>query len=290
LEGAGGIGGLLSRTASEISNLQSPSHAYYHADGNGNVTALIASNQTIAARYLYDPYGNQLAATGPLAEANLYRFSSKEWHPASGLVYYGYRFYDPGLHRWVNSDPILEAGGFNLFVFTLNNPLNTVDDYGHAGSGTVGGGGNYTYHRPGYAMPGYTRPNGVPIHVIPPKPPPPRPPPPKPRLCVVIPFSQFTRESIEQIHAWEHLQELVEALLHTHTQPPTGRPTIFTGPWIAPPPGPLHFPPPPPEVFPWPPIKPLHSPPTPVQVLHFQGFSWPAVNAVPPITIIGVPR
>jgi RHS repeat-associated protein len=132
LEGAGGIGGLLARTASEISNLQSPSHAYYHADGNGNVTALIATNQAVVARYLYDPYGNQLAATGPLAEANLYRFSSKEWHPPSGLVYYGYRFYDPSLQRWVNRDPIGEAGCANLYRALGNCPLSFYDAFGLA--------------------------------------------------------------------------------------------------------------------------------------------------------------
>ena len=80
LQGAGGIGGLLART--EMFNLESP-HAYYHADGNGNVTALMNANGAIVARYHYDPYGNLLAMSGPLAEANLYRFSSKEWHAKS---------------------------------------------------------------------------------------------------------------------------------------------------------------------------------------------------------------
>jgi RHS repeat-associated protein len=138
LEGAGGIGGLLSRTASEISNLQSPSHAYYHADGNGNITCLVATNQAVVARYLYDPYGNQLAATGPLAEANLYRFSSKEWHPPSGLVYYLYRYYDPSLQRWPNRDPIEEEGGLNVYAFVSGDPINKIDKFGLASSTTPG--------------------------------------------------------------------------------------------------------------------------------------------------------
>jgi RHS repeat-associated protein len=108
----------------------SSAHAYYHADGNGNVTALIATNQAVVARYLYDPYGNQLAATGPLAEANLYRFSSKEWHPQSGLVYYGYRFYDPSLQRWGNRDPLSEWAGANLYRFVRNGPLAFLDSWG----------------------------------------------------------------------------------------------------------------------------------------------------------------
>jgi RHS repeat-associated protein len=64
-------------------------------------------------KYEYDAYGNLLAMSGPMAAANLYRFSSKEWNANSGLYCYLYRFYDPNLQRWVNRDPLGE-GGFDL--------------------------------------------------------------------------------------------------------------------------------------------------------------------------------
>jgi RHS repeat-associated protein len=129
LEGAGGIGGLLARTdLSTINSSQSTS--YYHSDGNGNITCLINANQIIVAKYLYDPYGNILSQSGPLADANLYRFSSKELHVASGLVYYLYRFYEPNLQRWLNRDPIGELGAINLYGFIHNNPINSVDLHG----------------------------------------------------------------------------------------------------------------------------------------------------------------
>jgi RHS repeat-associated protein len=64
----------------------------------------------VVASYRYDPYGNTLAQSGALANANTYRFSSKELHAGSGLYYYGYRFYDPSLQRWINRDPIGEPG------------------------------------------------------------------------------------------------------------------------------------------------------------------------------------
>ena len=84
--------------------------AFYHSDGNGNVTCLMYPNGTLAAKYLYDPFGNMLSQYGSLASANRYRFSSKEWDAASGLYYYLYRFYDPNLQRWPNRDPIMDAG------------------------------------------------------------------------------------------------------------------------------------------------------------------------------------
>jgi len=149
LQGAGGIGGLLARTANPAQT-----STYYHADGNGNITCLINSNQVVVARYLYDPFGNTLSASGSMADANLYRFSSKEYHPNSGLVYYLYRFYDPNLQRWLNRDPLGEFGfevlgsktgskkklpfskisefakGPNLYIFVLNTPIDLIDTDG----------------------------------------------------------------------------------------------------------------------------------------------------------------
>ena len=125
LQSASGIGGLLARTdhGSQLT-------VYYHADGNGNVTALINAQQLIVAKYLYDSFGNVLSMSGPLADANLYRFSSKEYHPNSGLVYYLYRYYEPNLQRWPNRDPIDELGGLNLYRFVGNDPVNSVDFLG----------------------------------------------------------------------------------------------------------------------------------------------------------------
>jgi RHS repeat-associated protein len=61
----------------------------------------------------------------------VYRFSSKEIHVSSGMYYYGYRFYDPNLQRWLNRDPIEEKGGINLFGFVNNSPLYYFDAFGH---------------------------------------------------------------------------------------------------------------------------------------------------------------
>jgi RHS repeat-associated protein len=104
LEGAGGIGGLLARSSGYSSGSWT-SHAYYHADGNGNITTLIDGSQSVVANYRYDPFGNTLLQSGTLADANVYRFSSKEVHTNSAMYYYGYRFYDPELQRWINRDP-----------------------------------------------------------------------------------------------------------------------------------------------------------------------------------------
>jgi len=128
MEGAGGIGGLLARSHGYSGGTGAWStHHAYHADGGGNITALVASNQALSATYKYDPYGRSVSTSGSMAAANTQRFSSKEIVASTGFYYYGYRFYDPEHQRWLNRDPIEEAGGINLYAFNVNNALYWID-------------------------------------------------------------------------------------------------------------------------------------------------------------------
>jgi RHS repeat-associated protein len=111
--------------------------AYYFNDGSGNVAGMVYSNGLFAAQYTYDPFGNILRTSGPLASANAYRFSSKEWNAIPGTYYYHYRFYDPSVQRWLNRDPIQEAGGINLYEFAANGAINWFDLYGLCGTLTI---------------------------------------------------------------------------------------------------------------------------------------------------------
>jgi RHS repeat-associated protein len=138
-EGVGGIGGLLARS-DQYSAGAWGRHVFYHADGNGNVTYLVDSSQALAAKYRYDPFGNTTYTSGTLATANVYRFSSKAVQPNSGLYYYGYRFYDPYLQRWLKRDPTAERGGINLYGYGGNEPTEQIDPFGLAGMETDWGG------------------------------------------------------------------------------------------------------------------------------------------------------
>ncbi|MEI7728027.1 MAG: RHS repeat-associated core domain-containing protein [Verrucomicrobiota bacterium] len=133
-QSAGGIGGLLARTDNALmrrvgsSALQAS--AFYHADGNGNITMMVDALQNVVARYQYDPYGNILFINGSLADANTYRFSSKEWDSKTGDYHYHFREYTPSLHRWRNADPVGEYGGVNLYGFVHNRPMDSIDPLG----------------------------------------------------------------------------------------------------------------------------------------------------------------
>jgi RHS repeat-associated protein len=126
MQGAGGIGGLI--FVDFPANATLSSSPFY--DGNGNVLGLLAADgQTVTARYEYGPFGEALAKTGPAADLNPFRWSTK-FTDESGLVYYGYRFYNPETGRWVSRDPIGERGGMNLYGFVGNSQISRIDRLG----------------------------------------------------------------------------------------------------------------------------------------------------------------
>ena len=131
MQGAGGIGGLLSETKSVGSGAGVPPATYFTCfDGNGNLTDLIDTNGATAAHYEYDPFGNTLVATGAMAKENPFRFSTKYTDDETGLLYYGFRYYSPQLGRWVSRDPAGIGGGSSEYAFLANTSVNQVDSLG----------------------------------------------------------------------------------------------------------------------------------------------------------------
>ena len=108
-QGAGGVGGSLWVLEAPTGTSINAHYAAY--DGNGNVMGLVnAADGTWSARYEYGPFGEVIRATGPMASANPFRWSTKIQDEDSGLNYYGYRYYSAGMGRWLNRDPIQEFG------------------------------------------------------------------------------------------------------------------------------------------------------------------------------------
>ena len=127
LQGAGGVGGLLA-----IKTATNGTHFYCH-DGNGNVTALVDPDDgSVSALYEYDPFGNELRATGPTAKTNPLRFSGQWGDDITGDLKYLYREYRPSTGRWANRDAIGEHGGKNLYGFIDNTPLTQTDIFGNS--------------------------------------------------------------------------------------------------------------------------------------------------------------
>jgi uncharacterized protein RhaS with RHS repeats len=68
------------------------------------------------------------------------------------MYYYGYRYYEPNLQRWLNRDPIQEKGGINLYQFVGNNALKYLDAFGRQTTLQIPLGGMYEAADPSLEM------------------------------------------------------------------------------------------------------------------------------------------
>ena len=82
------------------------------------------------ARDEYGPFGELLRATGPMAKANPFRFSTKYQDDETDFLYYGVRYYNASIGRWLSRDPMEEDGGDNLYGFVGNDPTDVADSLG----------------------------------------------------------------------------------------------------------------------------------------------------------------
>ncbi len=90
--------------------------------------------QLISQEVFYPFGGTAWWAARNAVEANYktLRYSAKE-RDASGLYYYGARYYAPWLQRWISPDPAGAVDGLNLYAMVGNNPVTFVDRDGLQG-------------------------------------------------------------------------------------------------------------------------------------------------------------
>ena len=123
LQGAGGIGGLVSVASDGIN--------YYPSyDANGNITDYVDTNGTVVAHREFDAFGKTVVATGSMVHTLHFWFSTKYLDEETGLYYYGLRYYSPETGKWINRDPLEELGGLHLYAVCLNNLVNHEDPLG----------------------------------------------------------------------------------------------------------------------------------------------------------------
>ena len=100
---------------------------------------------------LLGPFGEPLTTPAGVGLELPFRFSTKYQDAETGLLYYGYRYYDPITGRWLSRDPIGEEAFWQLLKMEFerkaqfaafrhvsdygmvgNNPLNQIDYLGLA--------------------------------------------------------------------------------------------------------------------------------------------------------------
>ncbi|MBI4488710.1 MAG: hypothetical protein HY694_06460, partial [Deltaproteobacteria bacterium] len=105
---------------------------FYHNDHLGGVNIITSSLGIMAQTVEYDPWGKVSRDEG--IGDSVRRFTGKQLDPESGLYYYGGRYYDPELGRFISPDPFVSEPGnpqiLNRYSYVGNNPVNYIDPDG----------------------------------------------------------------------------------------------------------------------------------------------------------------
>ena len=108
-------------------------------DLQGNIVCLLDPNKRIIVEsYRYTVYGQEKITNekGRIVSdssiGNPWRYCGKRVDKEIGLIYFGYRYYDPEVGRWISPDPLGGIDGPNLYTYARNNPMTYVDYFGLA--------------------------------------------------------------------------------------------------------------------------------------------------------------
>ncbi|RIJ00636.1 RHS repeat protein [Achromobacter sp. K91] len=106
--------------------------------GDRQDSCQIETDQTgaIITQEEYYPYGGTAvwaATTQSEAKYKTIRYSGKE-RDAAGLYYYGFRYYQPWIGRWISPDPAGTVDGQNLYCMVGNDPVMRQDLAGLMGA------------------------------------------------------------------------------------------------------------------------------------------------------------
>ncbi|MCG6117528.1 MAG: RHS repeat-associated core domain-containing protein [Aquimonas sp.] len=128
------------------SNGIAPLKQYLFTDALGSVDVIASATGAVLQRMSFDPHGGRRnandwnsAAAFVIPPYTTRGFTGHEQLDSVGLVHMGARVYDPELGRFLQPDPMLDAGlqGLNRYSYVLNNPLALTDPSGYLSLGQL---------------------------------------------------------------------------------------------------------------------------------------------------------
>jgi len=100
---------------------------YYHPDHLGSSNVVTDKDGRFYEQIEFFPYGETWINNKAAAEqtSSPYKFTAKEYDPETGWYYYGHRYLDPRLSRWITADPAMIKGEY----FPKPKDFDTDHDY-----------------------------------------------------------------------------------------------------------------------------------------------------------------
>jgi RHS repeat-associated protein len=117
---------------------------YFLTDHLGSTDVVLDDQGNVVECADYLPFGSgRLRTAGTGSPETDYKFTGKELDDESGLYYYGARYYDSAIGRFISSDPLLLDEGskplasvlpnpqsLNRYSYVANNPVIMIDETG----------------------------------------------------------------------------------------------------------------------------------------------------------------
>jgi len=122
-----------------------PVFYYYHPDRLGSANLMTDRSGNLVQHYEYTSFGQTSYSGTTSAFPISNRYTEQIADDETGLYYYGGRYYDPQLGRFVQPDPTVpdpeDSQSLNRYSYVRNNPLNAADPSGldDSGGGDFGG-------------------------------------------------------------------------------------------------------------------------------------------------------
>lgn len=114
-------------------------YRYLYSEITRSVGLELDGQGAVVSQEEYYPFGGTAWAAGRSevdASSRTLRYSGKE-RDATGLYYFGYRYYQAALGRWLSADPAGDIDGLNMYAMVRNDPVNLRDAEGLVGESTI---------------------------------------------------------------------------------------------------------------------------------------------------------
>ena len=122
-------------------NIASAKKYYFHEDHLGGASIMTDEDGEIVVEYQYYPYGGTyLESISDEDFGNSYKYTGQEEDSEIGLYYYGSRYYNPEVTKFMSRDPAVyderflemlrDPQSFNTYAYVRNNPIKYIDPSG----------------------------------------------------------------------------------------------------------------------------------------------------------------